>query len=323
MNASDTQERPTALVLGGRTGLLGMALCAALEAAGWRAEATGRPGAEDFDKERLAGRIQACGARAVFNTWAHTQVDKAEDEPDEARRLNAVLPEIVGRACARAGATLVHYSTDFVFGGKADTPHGEDDPTAPESVYGRTKLEGEKALLALDPPGLIIIRTAWLFGPGKKNFVRTMLDLCRRTNCVSVVHDQVGSPTFTPDLAKYSLALVAKGARGVFHVVNSGEASWCELASEALRMAGVPCAVTPVTSAEYPQRAKRPAYSALSTARFTQATGLTPRPWVQAVRDYVLREMAAEPGLHPDHPGREAAAAAAAPPKVDTPRGRD
>ncbi|WP_028587318.1 dTDP-4-dehydrorhamnose reductase [Desulfocurvus vexinensis] len=294
MNANDADTRPAALVLGGRTGLLGMALCAALEAAGWRAEATARPEAGDFDLLRLAGLVRDCGARTVFNTWAHTQVDKAEDEPDEARRLNAVLPEIVGRACARAGAGLVHFSTDFVFGGKADTPRDEDDPPAPESVYGRTKLEGERALLALDPPGLLIVRTAWLFGPGKKNFVRTMLDLCRRNNCVSVVHDQVGSPTFTPDLARYTLALVDKGAQGLFHVVNSGEASWCELASEALRMAGVPCAVAPVTSAEYPQRAKRPAYSALSTARFTRATGLTPRPWVQAVRDYVLREVAPE-----------------------------
>jgi len=293
MNAQDEAERPAALVLGGRTGLLGMALCTALEAAGWRAEATARPGAEDFDPQRLAGRIADCGARTVFNTWAYTQVDKAEDEPDEARRLNAVLPEIVGRACAKAGASLVHFSTDFVFSGKADTPHTEDDPPAPESVYGRTKLEGERALLALAPPGLLIVRTAWLFGPGKKNFVRTMLDLCRRNNCVSVVHDQVGSPTSTQDLARYTLALVAKGAQGLFHVVNSGEASWCELASEALRMAGVPCAVTPITSADYPQRAKRPAYSALSTARFTQVTGITPRPWVQAVRDYVLREVAA------------------------------
>jgi len=293
MSAKGGQDGPAALVLGGRTGLLGMALCTALQAAGRRAEATGRPGAEDFDKERLAGLIRDCGAGVVFNTWAHTQVDKAEDEPDEARRLNTVLPEIVGRACAQAGVPLVHYSTDFVFGGKADAPRREDDPTDPQSVYGRTKLEGERALLALDPPGLLIVRTAWLFGPGKRNFVRTMLDLCRRNNCVSVVHDQVGSPTYTPDLARYSLALAGKGARGVFHVVNSGEASWCELASEALRMAGVPCVVTPVTSADYPQRARRPAYSALSTERFTRATGLTPRPWVQAVRDYVLCEMAA------------------------------
>jgi len=279
-----------ALILGGESGLLGLSLKAHLEDMGWEVAVTPRPDKEAWDKATLGAMIDAHAPHVVFNTWAHTQVDLAEDEPDQARRVNAVLPELLGRVAAERSFKLVHYSTDFVFGGKADAPRTEDETPSPECVYGRTKLEGEKALLALKLTDLVIIRTAWLFGPGKKNFVRTMLDLCRRNNSLRVVHDQVGSPTYTPDLAEYSLELVKSGATGLFHVVNSGRASWCELASEALHSAGMSCEVTAITSLEYPQKAKRPAYSVLDTAKFTQATGVTPRPWVQAVRDYVYRE---------------------------------
>lgn len=283
-----------ALILGGESGLLGMSLKAELEDKGWDVAVTPRPDDTAWDAEALGEMIDAHAPDVVFNTWAYTQVDLAEDEPDQAKRVNALLPGILGRVAATRDFTLVHYSTDFVFGGKADAPRTEDESPAPESVYGRTKLDGEKALLALDLPRLIIIRTAWLFGPGKKNFVRTMLDLCRRNNCVSVVHDQVGSPTYTPDLAEYSLELVRAEASGLFHVANSGRASWCELASEALRSAGMSCEVTAIASSDYPQKAKRPAFSVLDTARFTEATGITPRPWVKAVRDYVYRETTSE-----------------------------
>lgn len=283
-----------ALVLGGESGLLGMALADALARSGWEVAATPRPDASAFDSQALGALLDAHAPEVVFNTWAYTQVDQAEDEPEEARRINAVLPKVLGRAVKQRGLRLVHYSTDFVFGGKADAPRTEDDPAEPECVYGRTKLEGEQALAELDIPGLLIIRTAWLFGPGKKNFVRTMLDLCRRNNCVQVVHDQVGSPTYTPDLAAYSVALLESGAEGIFHLANSGRASWCELAAEAMRLAGVPCTVTAITTAEHPQKAKRPAHSVLDTTKFTGATGLTPRAWVQAVQDYVFRETLSE-----------------------------
>ncbi|MBU1001426.1 MAG: dTDP-4-dehydrorhamnose reductase [Proteobacteria bacterium] len=279
-----------ALILGGETGLLGMSLAAVLDDAGWEVTSTPRPDKDAWNPVVLAELLDSHAPDVVFNTWAYTQVDLAEDEPDQAQRVNAVLPEILGRLAADRPFKLVHYSTDFVFGGKADAPRKEEDTPAPECVYGRTKLQGERALLALNLPDLLIIRTAWLFGPGKKNFVRTMLDLCRKSNCISVVHDQKGSPTYTPDLAEYSLNLVRADAKGIYHVANAGRASWCELASEALHSAGVPCEVTAIPSADYPQKAKRPAYSVLDTSRFTETTGITPRSWVQAVRDYVYRE---------------------------------
>lgn len=283
---------PRALVLGGEGGLLGRALTALLDDMGWETAATPRPEADAWDQAVLAALLDRHAPDVVFNTWAYTQVDKAEDEPEQARRVNAVLPQVLGRAVRGRGVKLVHYSTDFVFGGPGDAPRRETDEPAPESAYGRTKLEGERALAALDLPGLLVIRTAWLFGPGKGNFVRTMLDLARTRESINVVHDQVGSPTYTPDLAEYSLALVKAGATGIYHVANAGSASWCELAGEALRSAGSTCAVRAITSAEYPQKAKRPSYSVLDTAKFAAATGIAPRPWVQAVRDYVYREAA-------------------------------
>ncbi|NJB69443.1 dTDP-4-dehydrorhamnose reductase [Desulfobaculum xiamenense] len=289
MSEGDSRK---ALVFGGRSGLLGMTLARTLENAGWTVSVTGRPEEWAYDVESLRAFIASEAPDAVFNTWAYTQVDLAEDEPNEARRVNAVLPGIIGRAMRDMSAALVHYSTDFVFDGKKGAPYTEDDATAPQSAYGRTKLEGETALTAAGLARLIIIRTAWLFGPGKKNFVHTMLNLCATRDSLGVVHDQVGSPTYTPDLAAYSLALLESGASGIFHVVNSGRASWCELACEAVRSAGLPCTMTPIASAEYPQKATRPAFSVLDTSRFTAATGITPRPWLQAVQEYVYRETA-------------------------------
>lgn len=283
-----------AVVLGGRTGLLGMSLVKVLERAGCEVRATPRPAEHWMDPEALRAFFEAAEADVVFNTWAYTQVDKAEDEPGEAMRLNRDLAARVAGACDGAGARLVHYSTDFVFNGRSESPYTEDDEPDPQCVYGRSKLAGERALLEIAPPGLLILRTAWLFGPGKGNFVRTMLDLAQSRDELTVVHDQVGSPTHTPDLAELSLALVRAKAEGVFHVVNAGRASWCELADEAVRCAGLSTPVRPIESKDWPQKAARPGFSVLDTTKFTQATGVTPRPWVQAVREYVYGQTQAD-----------------------------
>ncbi len=283
-------KTPKVLVLGGKGGLLGASLAAVLEKSGRHVAVTGRPGRDVFEAGALEDLLDKLEPDAVFNTWAYTQVDKAEDEPAEARRINEALPALLGRLVQERPCKLVHFSTDFVFDGKKDSPYLPNDPTGPSSVYGETKLAGERALLSLNLPNLLIVRTAWLFGPGKKNFVRTILDLAAERDELRVVHDQVGSPTYTCDLAAWAVALAAKDATGVIHVVNSGRASWAELAAEAIRLAGLPCRVVPIPSAEYPQKARRPAYSVLDTAAFSKATGITPRPWAQALADYVYRE---------------------------------
>ncbi|EMG36762.1 dTDP-4-dehydrorhamnose reductase [Desulfocurvibacter africanus PCS] len=287
-----------AVVLGGRTGLLGRSLVRALEAAGWAVVPLGRADVDIFDSQALAGVLDREECSALFNTVAYTQVDKAEDEPQEAYRLNEQLPQLLGRLARPRGIRLVHYSTDFVFDGRADTPYAPDAPTNPLSVYGKSKLAGERALLNLDVPSLLIIRTSWLFGPGKNNFVQKILELARSRDTLGVVHDQVGSPSYTLDLARNSLALMQAGGSGVHHLANAGQASWCELASEAVNAAGLQCRVTPISTDQYPTKAKRPAYSVLDISRFTGITGLKPRPWVQCLREYVFDDLHYPTELH-------------------------
>jgi len=280
-----------AAVLGGRTGLLGVPLTKALQDGDCEATPLGRADFDIFDRDAMAGFLDREQPEWLFNTVAYTAVDKAEDEPAEAARLNKCLPLMLGRLCAERGIGLFHYSTDFVFDGEKTTPYSETDPVSPQCVYGRTKLDGEKALLALGLQKCIIARVAWLFGPGKKNFVATILNLAKERDTLNVVHDQIGSPSYTPDLAAYSVALMRSGATGLFHLVNGGRASWCELAGEAVAIAGLNCQIRPITSDEYPLKAKRPAYSVLDTAKFTKATGITPRPWAMALSDYVYADL--------------------------------
>jgi dTDP-4-dehydrorhamnose reductase len=281
-----------ALVLGGRGGLLGMALSEKLREKGLEVVDTPRPGKDDYDPEALGAFVDDCAPDFVFNTWAYTQVDKAEDEPYEAQRVNAELPGVISRVASSRNFKLVHYSTDFIFDGDANSPYTESDHPKPMCAYGRTKLSGEAALLSNSPSAnLIIIRTAWLFGPGKKNFVSTICGLAREKDRLEIVNDQIGSPTYTPDLAEFTLSLLKNEAYGIFHVVNSGQASWFELAHEAVSLADIDCEIAPITSAEYPQKARRPAYSVLSTQKFERVTYTEPRHWRNALKEYVYHEI--------------------------------
>ena len=278
----------SAVVLGGKTGLLGQALCLALSRQGWTVNAPGRDDLNLFERPAVEEYLARTKATVLFNTAAYTKGDQAEDEPAEASRLNRQLPLVLGKAVQNTGVPLVHYSTDFVFNGKKTTPYGPGDQPAPSSVYGQTKLQGERELLALDLPNLLIIRTSWLFGPCKTNFVTRILELAATRPELSVVHDQIGSPSYTPDLAAGSLALLDRGATGIFHLANAGQASWCELATEAVRGADLACRIKPIPSSEYPQKACRPAYSVLDLGAFTAATGIAPRPWLQALREFLF-----------------------------------
>ena len=278
----------SAIVLGGKTGLLGQALCAAMDRRGWAVHAPGREDLDLFDRPAVEEYLARTKASVLFNTVAYTKVDQAEDEPAEASLLNRQLPLMLGKSALSAGVRFVHYSTDFVFNGKKTSPYTPKDLPAPCSVYGQTKLQGERELLALGLPGLLIIRTSWLFGPCKINFVTRILELAASRPELSVVHDQIGSPSYTPDLATNSLALLDTEATGIFHLANAGQASWCELATEAVRGADLPCRIKPIPSSEYPQKACRPAYSVLDLSAFTAATGIAPRPWLQALREFLF-----------------------------------
>jgi len=277
-----------ALVLGGKTGLLGQKLSQVLQERGWEVKAPFRGELDIFSEEAVSSYVQEHSISHIFNTVAYTQVDLAEEEKEQARLLNRNLPKILAQVASKKNLYFIHYSTDFVFNGKHTLPYEPEDKPHPLSVYGQTKLEGERAITDILKQNFLIIRTAWLFGEDKENFVSKILRLARERESLKVVHDQIGSPTYTKDLALYTLNLLEKQGAGIFHLVNSGQASWCELAQEAISCAGLPCKVIPITSKEYPQRALRPSFSVLSTRKFTQLTGITPRPWIQALREYLF-----------------------------------
>ncbi|MYL82010.1 dTDP-4-dehydrorhamnose reductase [Desulfovibrio aerotolerans] len=280
-----------AVILGGQTGLVGRPLTQTLAAAGYAVLPTTRSQLDPFDADAVARALASFEATHLFNTVAYTAVDAAEDDRDEAYRVNGDLPGRLARVCRDAGTLLVHLSTDFVFDGTANRPYVEDDAVNPQSVYGASKLAGEQAIADSGLTDFQILRTAWLYGPGKKNFVATMLGLAKDREELRVVADQIGSPTYTVDLAGWMAELAGTAARGIFHAVGSGQASWCELAAAAVAAAGLPCRVTPIASAEYPQKAARPPYSVLDNRKLAAAIGRLPRPWDATVREYVYEQM--------------------------------
>jgi dTDP-4-dehydrorhamnose reductase/4-ketoreductase len=232
----------------------------------------------------------------VVNCAAYTAVDDAETDEARALRVNGEGPRLLARACAAHGARLVHVSTDYVFSGEArGTPYPEDHAPAPRTAYGRTKLAGERAVLAEHQGGAVVLRTAWLYGAHGRNFVRTMLELEARRDTLDVVDDQRGQPTWSADVAALVADLGAGDARGVLHATNSGEATWFELAREVFRLAGAdPERVRPTDSRSFPRPAPRPAYSVLGHARWRE-TGLEPpRDWRSALYEalpHIRKEM--------------------------------
>lgn len=277
------------LVLGGSDGLLGRSLVEAFAKSGFEVHAVGPDDFDPTDSVELTKYIDDLQPKLVANTVAYTAVDAAEDNQDIAFLLNRTLPALLGQILPSRGISLLHYSTDFVFDGKKNTPYTEEDTPNPQSIYGESKLAGEKVLLNSEIKDLYIIRLAWLFGPHKTNFVQKILELAQTRSELNVVHDQIGSPTYSRDLAALSVPLFLSGQPGLYHLVNSGQASWCELASEAVSLAGIDCTVRPIPSEDFPQKAKRPAFSVLSTERFSQLTGQEPRPWANALSEYVYQ----------------------------------
>lgn len=226
----------------------------------------------------------------VLNCAAFTAVDLAESEPATAFAGNETGPAVLAAACARAGARLIHLSTDYVFPGTAARPYEPSDPTGPTTVYGRSKLAGERAVRELCPQAHIV-RTAWVYAGTGTDFVATMRRLEKERDTVSVVNDQIGSPTFAADLAAGLLELAATPtAPAVLHATNSGRASWYDLARAVFAGIGAdPERVRPCTTAEFPRPAERPAFSVLSGTAWREA-GLTPlRPWESALTEALTR----------------------------------
>ncbi|MEG4490144.1 dTDP-4-dehydrorhamnose reductase [Microcoleus sp. D3_18_C4] len=236
----------------------------------------------------------------VINSGAYTAVDKAESEPELAYAVNAIAPGIFAEECEKQGASLIHFSTDYVFDGSHGSAYLETDSTNPLGTYGKSKLAGEAAILKSGNRH-IIIRTAWVYGNGgKSNFVKTMLRLGKEREEIRVVADQIGSPTWTGDLGAATsqiIPLLGPETFGTYQYTNSGVCSWYDFAiaifEEAAQL-GLPLKVQrviPITTAEYPTPAKRPAFSVLSTVKISALLGTYPPHWRQGLRKMLAREV--------------------------------
>ncbi|HLP23959.1 MAG TPA: dTDP-4-dehydrorhamnose reductase [Microbacteriaceae bacterium] len=228
-------------------------------------------------------------ADVVFNCAAYNRVDDAQTHRDDAFRVNADGPRVLAEACATVGATLVHVSTDYVFGTDSGQPHHETDTPDPMSVYGASKAAGERAVLDTLPDASYVIRTAWLYGAHGKNFGRTILHLLDNQDSVSVVNDQWGQPTWTRDLAELARTLVDNQApAGVYHGTNSGETTWHGFASLLATLTGRDSSrVEAVPTEAFPRPAPRPRYSVLGHNRWREAGIDRPRSWESALREAV------------------------------------
>ncbi|PLR83146.1 dTDP-4-dehydrorhamnose reductase [Bacillus canaveralius] len=223
---------------------------------------------------------------AIIHCAAYTNVDRAEEDKETAYNVNALGTQFLAQAAKKAGAKMLLVSTDYVFDGTADKPYETDHPTKPLGVYGETKLAGEQLLTEILDE-YFIVRTAWVFGINGHNFVKTMLRLGEERGEVGVVHDQVGSPTYTPDLAKFLVELIETTKYGVYHATNSGECSWYDFAVEIFKQAGMDVKVNPLTTDQFPRPASRPKYSILSKKKIEEQ-GLKMLPdWKKALSEYL------------------------------------
>jgi dTDP-4-dehydrorhamnose reductase len=277
----------------GAKGMLGMAVVDYLRQRGETVTGTDLPEADLTDSRAARELVRRLRPTRVIHCAAYTQVDQAESDVEVCRRVNALMPRHVGAACAETGASMLLVSTDFVFDGRAREPYPVDAAPAPAGAYAQTKYEGEMALAEVLPRHQIA-RTAWLFGPGKRNFVFAMYERLRQGMRLRVVADQTGCPTYTLDLARCLVALSTKEEFGVFHTVNTGHTTWCALTRKIAEFAGLdPNTVEAIRTEDYPTPARRPAYSVLDCSR-TWALGIEPmRAWEEALKEYVqllLRE---------------------------------
>lgn len=276
------------VLLTGAGGQLGLELAALLPERGHETVALSRAELDVSDYDAVSRAFEAHAPDLVVNAAALTDVDGCETRPETAYGVNALGPRNLAVHCERAGAELVHVSTNYVFDGRADRPYEPFDRADPTSAYGRTKLAGEEYVRDLCSRWYVV-RTAAVYGEGR-NFVRTMLRVGAERDVLKVKDDEHVSPTYARDLAVAVADLIGSGRYGVYHLTNAGSCSWYEFAREIFALAGTEVEVLPVPSTEYPLPAPRPANGVMSTV------GSPPlRPWREALREYLERE-GASPG---------------------------
>ncbi|MCM1245725.1 MAG: dTDP-4-dehydrorhamnose reductase [Roseburia sp.] len=271
----------------GVKGQLGFDVMGELKRRGHNAVGVGREEMDITDEKKVQEVLTANAPDAVIHCSAYTAVDRAEDEPEICRRVNAEGTKNIAEACAALDCKLIYLSTDYIFSGDGERPWEPDDTPAPLNVYGQTKYEGEQEVKSRLNK-YFIVRISWVFGINGNNFVKTMLRLGKENGAVKVVDDQIGSPTYTYDLAKLLVDLAESEAYGQYHATNEGICSWYEFAKEIFRAAGMDeVEVTPVSSEEFPAKAKRPKNSRMSKEKLVER-GFNKLPsWQDAVGRYV------------------------------------
>lgn len=316
-------SEPTRIVIAGAGGRLGAAL--AREYAGkYEVRGLGRDALDLGRPEQMQEVVDSIEFDLFINCAAQTNVDRCEREPEEAFAINARAPGLLGKICAAKGAQLLHISTDYVFAGDKTEPYTEEDEAKPISVYGQSKLEGEEAVLEASP-GHLVVRVSWVFGPDRPSFVDWVIEQARTKESVAAIADKYSTPSYTLDLAQMLESLwnprvwsrsapgpeadgtggaTSFGPRagrlhGVFHLTNRGQCSWRDYgqwALECCRAEGIPLRARGVEASALAEMkqfvARRPVHSILATEKFERATGHMPRPWQEAVRDYVRDHVA-------------------------------
>ena len=247
------------------------------------------------DMNGVREKLQETGFDALINAAGFTKVDLCETQPDRAFLINAEAPRVLAEICGEMGSRLIHFSTDYVFDGEKREPYTEGDQATPISIYGESKLAGEKNVLAAQDRNLVV-RVSWVFGPDRPSFIDAMIKGALESERVDAIADKFSAPTYTRDIAEMLPQFFERGVDGILHFSNAGQCSWQEYAQWALdscRNAGLPLRVRTVGAGKLENMtnwiARRPVYSVLSTAKYTKLTGISPRTWREAVSDYITR----------------------------------
>lgn len=274
------------ILVTGMTGQLGFDVARELERRGEKFIGTTRKEINLLTEDGAKNFILEKKPDAVIHCAAYTAVDKAESEAETAITVNGLGARWIAEACREIGAKMIYVSTDYVFGGDGRTPYEVDDEKSPVNTYGRSKLLGEDAVAAI-LKDYFIVRTSWVFGVNGKNFVKTMLNLADKNKKLRVVDDQIGSPTYTPDLAKLLVDMIHTEKFGVYHATNEGFCSWAEFAKEIFKQADKKVEVEPIATVDYPTPAKRPFNSRLSKTSLDDA-GFSRLPtWQDALKRFL------------------------------------
>lgn len=270
----------------GVSGQLGFDVVKELESKGHQAYGTVRSDFDMTNESEILAYVRKTLPDAIIHCAAYTNVDKAETDKETAYAVNGLGTKYLAQAAKEINAKMIFVSTDYVFDGSANEPYEVDHPTNPIGVYGETKLAGEEFMKSI-LERFFIVRTSWVYGANGNNFVKTMLRLGNERGEVGVVHDQVGSPTYTVDLAAFLVELIESEKYGIYHATNEGKCSWYEFAVEIFKQAGLSVKVKPLTTDQFPRPAARPKYSVLSKKKVREMGFLSFRSWEDALSSFL------------------------------------